>query len=132
MSLREAVLDIAEMAEEEAKCRDGDMRQILNMIGKMIRNAAKAAGDPPSIAVPPEVQHFQMMQKAREEFRKDKNKEDDGTKMVLLVGGASDGDSFAILSNWPVGARTNISGEVYQLKEDGKLHFEGKRIAESR
>lgn len=77
----------------------------------------------------PDLQHFQEIEKAKEEFRKAKGNqateerhEGDG---VLVLGGpaAPDGEPSPFTSidpNMPVGARTVLAGAVYKLVEEDK------------
>lgn len=93
----------------------------------------------------PEVFHRQQIEKARSEFRTTKEdglqhvRKDDSTAKDLIKAEAAPcayevfdgplkGDSVALPGDMPVGARTNLSGNVYQLGEDRKLRWQKPEI----
>lgn len=137
MSLKEAVLDIADILQEEAEARAGGgepvVVRLLLQSARMLRNAVKAAGDAPNpsilpFAASPLSQHQQMIDQARMEFRQHQQKEESSEpRMLLVVGGPDDGTYIGMDPSMPVGARTNINGQVYKLGEDGQLHCEEQK-----
>ena len=143
MSLAEAVLEIAQEMTEEAdsrepsggkvdvrilRCYARELRRLL-LVNKPVsplygEDAAEAAPDPILAQCPPGIQAAVLSQreKARQRLAREQGREDtDGDDMRVLVGGPHDGDLIRV-GCIPVGAYTPVAAEVYQLREDGKLH----------
>ena len=74
--------------------------------------------------------HHRMVEQARLEMKKSKseqevNKEESyGDSMRECVGGPANGDMVVVDPTMPVGANMYVLGKVYQLREDGKLHYD--------
>ena len=130
MSLQEGVIGIAQMLEEHAEQWLRDETDIspvhLRMFAQHLRILVKSHPEqpvaPPAAVMPAELQHAVMIEKARAEFRKGKQEEKEPC-VAQLLGGASNGDCIPIDSQMPVGAKTRVGNEVYQLQVDHKLHF---------
>ncbi len=148
MSLREAILEIAEEMIREAD----DLKPVNEMMWMTLRNYAKqlkvvvkaAEGEMTRITYPtdlrpandspvylhPDAQHFQMIEQARKELRDQKRKseaqEGGEVRMVVCEGGPADGDTVSVSSEMPAGARTMIDGKVYVLSAGGVLVWEEK------
>ncbi len=134
MSLREAILDIAEAMEKGADVKlDEGCFVALEFYAKQLRIACKAAGDAPtnrditSMLISPEAQHAREIARAREEFshKKDRavHEEQHSDDVVMVIGGpaAPEGESTVVSNDptMPVGAFRIISGAVYKLNQDG-------------
>lgn len=135
MALADAIVIIADQMDEEAK----DLADIkdagksycamtLKGFSRQLRTAVKASDGekaaPTAPQVAPGLQHFIEIEKARAELREQKkrtNLEDAHDNYATCVGGKSDG-VLAPIAFMPVGARTIIDGEVYELN-GGKLVF---------
>ncbi len=131
MSLAKAVLEVVNFMEDDVTSNTDSVvaRQLLGY-ARMLKVAVQAhdgAGDRPTPPVmPAELQHAVMIEKARAEFRKGKQEEEEKDPVVApLVGGSSDGDCIPIDLAMPVGAKTQVNGQIYQLQADHKLHFLG-------
>lgn len=129
MSLAEAVSEIADDLEKEAIHFVTSSRGWILPYVKMLRNAVKAAE---TIIVPVSQDgsgwglgtHWQA--KAREEFsKKEKIEEENATQMTAIVDGPFKCDYVPISSKMPIGAKTWINNEVYQLCSDGLRHCPG-------
>ena len=124
MALNQVILDIA--GEMEKICCEGKETvsvDTLRSFVSFLRIAVKSSPESEQGRIDPQVQHFLNIQKAREEFRREKGVEE-GSCMRQVVGGSLDGDLIPSPTAMPVLAKTSINGEVYCLKEDGKLHLE--------
>lgn len=140
MSLSEAMLEIAAQIEEDMKdtISNGDMFEIseVRAYARQIRSAVKAAEGVPAQnfridGISAEVFNRQQIETAKAEFRsKDKLlKEDEReVRMAPCVMGGSNGVMVSIDPGMPVGSRTQVSGEVYELFGDGKLHWIGPMV----
>ena len=126
MSLAEAITEIAGQMEDEAKQWDRDYQRVLNLFARMLRNVVKAVeGSPltsPAPAMPAELQHAVMIDKARAEFRKGKQEEQE-SRLIQMIDGPLAGDYIPVAPDMPIAAKTSIAGHVYQLQADSKLHF---------
>lgn len=60
----------------------------------------------------------------REQEEKARVQETHGPRMAVVVDGPSAGVIVPIAGGMPVGARTEIAGRVYQLRQDGRLHID--------
>ena len=140
MSLKDAVLDIAEQMEDDTKHDECDREHLifaLKMHSRMLRMAVKAAGNPPvpqpmgfsgimhNDALSPLAQHAAMVDKAREEFRAAKKQGDmqESLEPIMreIADGPEKGDMVACDAIMPPLAKMILSGRVYQLRDDGKL-----------
>lgn len=141
MSLKESMLDIAQQMEDDES--DGlaiTPGKTLRPYIRMIRAACKSAMDVPQgpkLQIDPISQHILEIEKAKAEFRKTIKKEEiqeeEQSESVLeIVSGPLKGDSHIMPSSMPVGAKTRIGEDTYQLQEDGKLHHipDGKKASE--
>lgn len=128
MSLHEAVKMIAEnmLAKEQPSNDAGVIR--LFYAGQLMA-ALKASGPTPSFssspATPPTPSAAELI--AREALRTQRRQADAeeslNGRMSELVGGASDGTFASLPPEMPVGAKTLLGDEVYELKEDRKMYF---------
>lgn len=149
MSLPEAITAIIERIEKEAEdMEDGKyvherqarkaMQSFANEL-KVAVEAVKGIVSTPSLNFPTPVDaaayHRRMIDEARLEMRKAKGlstenisainlEESHSPKFVQAIGGKSDGCSIPLDPNFRAGAETSpIAGDIYQLGEDGYLHF---------
>ena len=135
MSLAECVIGVADMMERIAaewdEVVDDKPSLHLRMFASHLRILVKSHEAPGPVwpvhatapAMPAELQHAIMIEKAKEEFRKTKQEEQEGKRVVPSVGGVLQGDYVPIDTAMPVGAKTLIAEQVYILQADGKLHF---------
>ena len=143
MSLAEAVLAIADDLEIEAKNKEDwidSTRLVFRSYVKQLRAAVKAAAGAQTEAPPPGSfligtdrtsaagQHATMIEKARREMQQGRQRagveELLEPRMVMIVGGSSDGDHLMVPQDMPVGAKIEVpGGEVCVLGADGKLHY---------
>lgn len=126
MSLAKAVLEVVNFMEDDVTSNIDSVvaRQLLGY-ARMLKVAVQANEGATSVqtpVMPAELQHAVMIEKARAEFRKDKQEEKEPA-VTLLVGGNSDGDCIPIDPAMPIGAKIQVNGQVYQLQADHKLHF---------
>lgn len=130
MSLAKAVEDVITYIETDAdSCTDAVLGRQLLGYARMLKVAVQAhEGTAPAQVqapvMPAELQHAVMIEKARAEFRKDKQEEREPI-VVEMADGPLAGDCAPISPEMPVGAKTRISGHVYYLDGDRKLHFLG-------
>ncbi len=87
-----------------------------------------AARDPWPLAEKERLEKERNSQKSHQDrIRQDQAeaaaREESGTKLTYLVGGDLDGDMMPLNPSMPVGAKTLLSGQVYVLEADRKLHF---------
>ena len=116
-------------------CKNGLLISYAKQLRRIVRAASEdGAGskiyvdgpDAPSIHFDDfkkQIQDDLEKKKAKEILREDRG----GAGMAMMVGGESDGTYIEIDTSMPVGARTRIGGQVYQLRDDGKLHYEEKK-----
>jgi len=135
MSLHDAIQAIVEDMEEVAGSPPHSNESLqLRSYARMLRIALKAATAGSMMGVnaqpvilpaypDPITQHATEIEKARAEFRNKKKPNEDTDRMVLLVGGSGDGALLPFPEAAPVGARTEVSGDVYELWSDGSLHY---------
>jgi hypothetical protein len=64
------------------------------------------------------------LQELAKDFQVSTNRQESAGQMTMLIGGHSDGEFIQTDGKMPVGAHTMISGEVYTLQQDRKLHFD--------
>lgn len=147
MSLSEAVLTVVEAMEAEAgekwPCESGSfdvavmrvaaLQKALKSYARELRVAVKASAGsaaPPTTGwgslISPQAQHAQMIDLAREEFRKHKQRGEaeegmDG-KMVMARGGPCDGTMVNVPNDVTPKMRSIIAGGVYEYGEDNLLH----------
>lgn len=131
MPLADAILDLVDDMENDARQSEhsGVHDSLLNY-AKQLRRIVKATGSPSVVGVyDPQVDiGAQIMEKARQEFRNKRPKEqleELEPRMCLIKGGPNDGDTIDIHPVMPVGARMEDRGIIYQLEQDGCLHFIG-------
>ena len=154
MSLAEAVLDMADEMEKidwdrHMSCPTEGVTYVVNGWAKQLRTAVKAAGGVQAEAPPPgsfligtdrtsaAAQHATMIERARQEARLGRQKagveELLEPRMVVIVGGNSDGDCLLVPHDMPVGAKTQVpGGEICVLKANGQLHYSEEDTREMR
>ncbi len=141
MSLKDAVLGIAEEMDDHAAADTNPIgeRHLARMWARQLRTACKAAGDTPSPGVvglaaplmPAAIQHQVMIEKAREEFRQQKERagladgitraQTGGERLVECLEGPFDGTMNPAPEVLEEGAHTLVGGVRYTFRE-GKLH----------
>lgn len=134
MSWADAVVDIAERLEQRA----GEWGYSDNLHGptaqEYLRSTARELRTVVKTAVPTvgaegvllpykdnnrhKEDEFQI--KIKEQAHKE---ESNGELMTEIVGGPWEGDNIMRPAAMPLGTRTEISGFIYELKEDCRLHF---------
>lgn len=95
---------------------------------KQIRRVIKAGSDskPNSVVASISPAFMQLSEAAaKEQMRSARKEELSAPNFVDCVGGGSDGTVVDIPSDVPVGAKTVIDQEIYQLQSDGKMHYIG-------
>lgn len=129
MSWADAVVDIAERMEKAGDSYDGDnggeLALSLGHFARELRITVKAAGgsspfqvgDKPFLMGKAKEDEFQV--KIKEQAQKE---EAIGEVMSELIGGPLEGDSILRPAGMPFGAKTNIAGSIYELKDDFRLH----------
>ena len=128
MSLAKAVEDVITYIEADAETTaDAVLARLMLGYARMLKVAVQAnegtmSPQAQASIMPAELQHAVMIEKARAEFRKGKQEEREPV-IVELVDGPLIGDYAPIAHDMPVGAKTCISGHVYYLDGDRKLHF---------
>ncbi|MDE2095728.1 MAG: hypothetical protein KGL39_00595 [Patescibacteria group bacterium] len=147
MSLAGAINDIANGIDEDVQTLVQDDEVNLPVLVKQLRGYAKqlrfavkaseGVSPLPLVSqpeVPAFINHRLQIEKAKEEFRKDPSQikritdleESIEPRLLELVGGASNGDHATVPGNMPIGARTQVNGQVYKLHKDGKGYFDEK------
>lgn len=132
MALADAIALIADQMDEESQEHKTANNLIcagmLRSYARQLRTAVKAAEGgntaPATPQVVPELQHFQEIEKAKAELREQRKRakmEEAHDNYATCVGGKADGVQ-APIADMPVGAKTIIDGDVYELK-GGKLVF---------
>lgn len=135
MSLAEVILDIA--SDMEAEDAGTGTYALLKSYARQLRRAVKAAEgvtptstphparDPTLDAPRQDTLNKIIARKIEERGRMTEIAEGivRGPTFRELVGGESDGTTGPLSPEAPVGAKTVVGIEVYELKEDGKLHF---------
>lgn len=139
MSCLEAIEDIAKRMEERADAWSSLHSGGLNEQGasdfllscvREIRLVVKAAGGqvqfPPSLLS--QMSHHVLGERKEDgleiKAKEQANREEAlGEIMTELVGGPLEGDSIMRPAKMPPGAKTNIAGSIYELKEDYRLHY---------
>jgi hypothetical protein len=139
MSLAQVVLEIAEELELECKtCETNEAISLLTMYAKQLRRAVKASEGAEQIKATSQIEAMAASiiptprQVLASTARADRDvaqkravaEEGMGVRMCVCVGGASEGDMVPFDPNAPIGVRSVIGRQVYQLKEDGKMHFD--------
>lgn len=146
MSLKEAILEVAAEMEAHAIKDTNPIgeRTLAKLWAAQLRIACKAAPDTPAVPqgmaqalMPAPVQHAMMIEKAREEFRKNKQGQQvaekitaiqtGGERMLELVGGDNDGVMWPAPADLPEGAKTKVGVDVYTFR-NGKLEFTEKQV----
>lgn len=131
MGLREAVSDVADQMEQDAKQMEGHFRRNMMAFVRQLRTAIKAsegeAQPQTNRILIPEMQHEAAIAAEREKLRLAKQRanteETANTGYVACVGGDSDGDTAPIDPNMPQGAKTMIGACVYVLRGN-QLHYD--------
>lgn len=135
MSLREAVNHICssmegkanEWARAEAKLSPKDAAAVLLSYARDLLISIVAAAEPPAPsswvgdAVEKERRKKEdgLEIKVKEQVQKE---EASGETMTEIADGPLGGDNIMRPASMPLGARTNIAGSVYELKEDHRFH----------
>ncbi len=144
MSLKEAMLDLANDMEADVNEEDTIPSSVMRGYIRSIRMAVKAAPDD-SVPLPAQlpvmnpmqadpmqsmVHHFQQVERAKEEMRQKKEEgveREIGEHLVEVIGSPDSEDGIpettVIDASMPVGAKTAIGGCVYIRGTDGKLHY---------
>lgn len=123
MSLQQAILDIADQMENESP----DVKRWAAMLRITVKASESTA---PLIS--PLVSNQLAIREAELNLARDIEKrvvkkqltqEENIGQMTEVVGGNSDCEYVPIAGEMPVGARTKINGQVYELRTDRKLYF---------
>lgn len=145
--LSDAVLEIAAEMETEATAeRDSNLtaeqlllafRIFFRSYARSLRTAVKAsegtviAGqsmtkEGQQLFPSPEAQHAFMIEQAKQEFRRARQRgegqEEAEPIMRVVADGPCSGDSYPTSPSMPVGAKMEVAGLIYCLKPDNKLH----------
>lgn len=142
MSLRVAVQSVV----EKMKADNGHFALVLEKYIALLEMALLATEmeqptSPPKNMLMPGIQQMKMQEEAeitvaKKLLREIGNREEvAGASMTQAVGGSSDGDYIDIDPQMPVGAKTFVVNQVYQLRADGKLYYmeeDTKKIQEER
>lgn len=134
MSWADVVVDIAERLEQRAgewgysDCLHGPTAQeFLRSTARELRTVVKTAV--PTVGTEGVLLPYKGNNRHKEDEFQVKIKEQAqreeslGELMTELVGGPLEGDNITRPAKMPLGARTNIAGSIYELKEDNRLHF---------
>ena len=131
MALSDAVLEIIVGMEDTADSLTDDItyREVMRILKGFARELKVAVKASENINPPPTqtlfqsagAQHRQMIEAAKEEFRKGKIKEEREQRMVCAQGGPANDCLVPVDPNMPVGAFTKIDGATYKLSEYGEL-----------
>ena len=131
MSLKEAVLDLAQTMENDlSDIRDeggGTVERMVKSYIRELRAVAKAAGDPPPPQqiplISPDTQHRMEIERAKAEFRGKVKKIDEDEEIVMQFcqDGPCEGVAVPLNVGMPPGARTRVDGHVYEMAADGGL-----------
>lgn len=152
MSLRDAVAEIADDLDKDAKQYamrgDGILVSLLSSYAKQLRRALKASEGEQQVTqqiITPQVQHDHMINKFREEFRKQKSEKGESVPVMreerdkaeleevhdgiqVHVSGGPDDDCWVQIDpRMPIGAKTMLAGGVYvlnRMKDGGHLYLE--------
>lgn len=145
LDIKSAVLVVVEAMEEEARSWEDSpsIARLFLSYARQIRTVLSIAPDLPQEDSDPSPQEVAkqfghsifdprevLKRKAERDVQESQsryNREEVGSEMTLLVGGTLDGDYVPIDPRMPIGAKTRIgTKQIYQLKEDRKLHFIGE------
>lgn len=124
MSLAEAVTEITNDLEKQIGHCPSTYSWIKQYV-QMLRMAVKAAERPISLSEMSQAGSWgsQWQAKAREEFsNKEKAEEEAAEHMIQVVDGPYKDNLLTIASSMPIGAKTYIGSEIYQLSSDGLRH----------
>ncbi len=138
MSLKEAVLEIADQMEADAAEFDGRnvMQVVIKGFIRQLRSVAKVAPDDNQTGmqwIPAQSKYMvqQMEKQAKDDLESATSRlraEDKvGTGGVIigtLTGGPFDGDTVPINPEMPLGAKTAVGPAVYKLVEDNRLEYD--------
>jgi hypothetical protein len=139
MSLKDAIIMVAESMEEDAKSSElkTGLGLILKSYARELRTAVKADEREVKDSLPIAFDasqagalHRIQIEKAKEEFRskKEKQLEKESTVMMEIVGlEEEEGTIVQMPAEMPVGARTNLNGNIFVKGEDNKLHYEPQK-----
>ena len=129
MSLKDAIEEIANQMEEDLpEFTPPVLNSLFKGYIRQIRSAIKAAGDINPMALGTgEGQHALAIEAAKAEFRAKKEEnlsrvEEKAPEMRLCCGGPAEGEMAPLDPSMPVGARTEIQGTIYELRQDGRLY----------
>lgn len=125
MALRDAVLEVVEQMEND---RNPDLLTYARQLRLLVK-ASDNAPVQPSYHWTESGQSAQVKEIEKKIKLRADTEEKMGERMVTLQGGSCDGDMVSIDSTMPIGARTLLNGQVYQLQGDNKLHFDEKATA---
>ena len=143
MALSEVILEIAEEMIEGSESEEiEDFPRLIRAWAKQLKVAVKASEGTAQTAgmqydeqgrgtlfLHPDAQHFQMIEKARQELRDQRRKfeaqEMGETRMAVCEGGPAEGETVPISVDMPAGAKCTIDGKVYVLSDGGVLKCEG-------
>lgn len=144
MSLQNAMIELAdEMEKEIGDATDNKaIKALVKGFSRSLRLLSKMADMPTTpiaqainpaslmMQMTPESQHRQMIEQAKSEFRKSHDKiEDDIDTTAVCVDGPEGGCSVCISTKMKPGMRTFVCNDlVYEMGDDGKLHFKGPKI----
>jgi hypothetical protein len=125
MSLAESVLDIAQEMTLEADRHvqeHNDVEAVLRGFVVQLRLVVKAADQPiTNVCQPPEVREQVLINKAREEFRRQKQEAIEMGNLLEIADGPLQGDWLPVPPQIIPGMKTSLNGFVYQLRGDHKL-----------
>lgn len=142
MSWQAAITNIAEQMDAEAKDLEGSGPEILfhrhslKGFARQLRSVVTASGDTPDpaqqvpvqnqasmmAALVPQFQHFNEIEKAREQIRKERKKTEaeEGLSqvMILCVDGPAEDTYAQVPNDMPLGAKIDIASTVYVMSEE--------------
>ncbi len=144
MSLREAVLAIADEMEECSKSPEPDVtgawRDRMMSYVKQLRLSLKASEGEHRLTtilsshdpVLEAVANREKERKLKQEMEYANRADASGPKMIEIVEEGTDTTLVDMPGDMPIGARTLIAGKVYQLKDDNKLHYDSEQTEKLR
>lgn len=134
MSLKEAVLDVADQLEQEAVAVKNNVgvqaHKILARYANLLRLVVKASGEAGQVQAfnpafsSPAAQHAKMIEEARAEFRRgDRPPAEERATRAIEVVGVDPPQMVPVAADMPSGAFTEVPGVgKCQLRSDGRLH----------
>src|SRR5258708_26954535 len=127
MSLQEAILLVADAMDKDSQDKDipqAVLSAYMRAYARELRTAVASAKQERGVEsatnfMVPEHQHRIMIDKAREEFRREKEKgevqERHSSRMVEVGSGEFAGNMIEVGSTMPVGAKCHVNNKVYEL-----------------